>query len=98
MALLIRPDGSRAEVQGNSPNNTITLKQLYNLIGCTMVERIPCDPQVTGGYDGCYIDEEGKFKSIELNPQATKLCTWIASDDFITGKVVFVKGKDGEDY
>lgn len=45
-----------------------------------------------------YIDEEGKFKNLSLNPYATQLVS-LFSGDYIAGTAVFVglPDNDGED-
>ena len=100
MALMIAPDGTRTTVQGEGENGQLKLKQLYQLIGCKLVQRVPCDPKETGGYDGCYVDEEGKSSPlVKLNPFATAMCTWIADNDFIVGTAIFVNSDgEGEDF
>lgn len=67
MAELIRTDGT---VETVTPENgkTFSLQEMYELIGCSLV-------QVIYLVDGriMWLDEEGKFKEHQINTQATKL-------------------------
>lgn len=98
MALMVKPDGTRTPIVGEGENGEVTLQQLYKLIGCRWVEHVACDPAMAAGFDGCYIDEEGKFnQELRKNAVATEMCTWIAADDVIVGTAVFVNiNADGD--
>ncbi len=66
----------------------IRFKRLYELMGCTMVQRrISPDGRLPGG---CWIDEEGKFKRPRfINPTATVIC-----EEQIVGTCVYVVHED----
>ena len=77
-----------------------TLKQLYELIGCSLVERVSgYDKSVSNRSFDIWIDEEGKFKSPVKNLRATNAWyRWMERTghvnipgDFITGKTVCYK-------
>ena len=77
-----------------------TLKQLYELIGCNLVERVSgYDKSVSNRSFDIWIDEEGKFKSPVKNLRATNAWfRWMERTghvslpgDYITGKAVCYK-------
>ena len=77
-----------------------TLKELYKLIGCTMVERVSgYDKDVSNRTFDIWIDEEGKFNSPVKNLRATNAWfRWMERTghvslpgDYITGTTVCYK-------
>lgn len=80
MALLITPDGEQTEV--SAKESTFTLKELYSILECSMVQVIYLE-------DGrfMWIDEEGKFKPHKANLLATSLLHQAGSmaSDYIAG-------------
>ena len=91
MALLIKVDGTRVEVLGTGPEGQLAYEQVKNAIGGGFFQSVPCDPEVTGGYDHFYCDEEGKRKEFPINREATKLSTYTALEDVLVGDVIFCK-------
>jgi hypothetical protein len=91
MALIIKVDGTRVEVQGTKPNGALTYEQLKEAVGGGYIQAVACDPAVTGGYDHLYCDEEGKLKDFPINREATKLSTYTMPDDVLVGDIIFCK-------
>lgn len=83
MALLITPDG--AETVVSAMGATFTLKELYSILNCSMV-------QVIYLTDGRYmwLDEEGKFKPHRANLLATRLLHQAGgmATDYIAGSAL----------
>ena len=97
MALIIRADGTQALIEGKGKNGSLSLQQLQGAVG-GYIEFVPCDPEVTGGYDHFYCNEEGKLKRLPINPTACHMSTLTGGDDYIVGDVIFCKsGMNGED-
>lgn len=92
MATLIKTDGTRLEVFPNDKKRGFTCKELYNLIGCDIIECV--GPNCRG--ESLIVDEMGKFKSdIEPNREAT---LWYRKNfgpyDVIVGNAVLVSKKE----
>lgn len=86
MATLIKIDGSQKEVFPNDKENGFTLKEVYELIECQMVE-IACrfaDGKIM------LVDEEGLLKENALvNPAASLLM-----GDYIVGNALICDDKE----
>ena len=85
MAILIRAAGGYTKI---SPKNgkTFELEEMYELIGCRTVERIP----LADGLD-MWLDEEGKFREIHhVNLLATRALHEAGGllDDYVVGDVL----------
>lgn len=80
MALLITPDGEQTQV--TAKGSTFTLKEMYSILNCSMVQAIFLE-------DGrfLWIDEEGKYKPHQANPVATRLLHQAGgmASDYIAG-------------
>lgn len=96
MAMLIKTDGTCHEVIGEKKRGLLSYKQIRDAIGGGYIELVSCDPEVTGGYNHYYCDEEGKLKGLPPNLAATKLSTYTAPDDIVVGDVLFCKTVGGE--
>jgi hypothetical protein len=96
MALKISVDGTRTEIKGEKEKGALSYKQLKEAVG-GYIELVRCDPEVTGGYDHFYCNEEGKLEGLPFNPEATRLSTWTADSDPIVGNVIFCKTGKNED-
>lgn len=82
MAILLQPNGDVKEVR--PANKKFTLTELYDLIGCTIVEVV----HMTDGRL-MWIDEEGKLKGAAFNAAATTLArSSISMFDVIVGTAV----------
>ena len=90
MAELIRTDGT---VETVSPKNgkTFSLAEMYELIGCSLV-------QVVYLADGriMWLDEEGKFKEHYRNEQATLLLEQAggAFGDYVAGNALICENTE----
>ena len=83
MATLLKTDGTKVQV--SPKNKRFTLKELYELIGCDMIERV--GPSKKG--ESLIVDEEGNFReSVIANWNATD---WIAAE---FGVMIVVVGND----
>jgi hypothetical protein len=86
MAVLITPDGITTNVYAKE--NEFTLKEMYSLLSCSMVQAITIE-------DGrvMWIDEEGKLKPHQVNPDATKMlhASGGMDDDYIAGPVLITE-------
>lgn len=102
MALLIRADGTRKEIQGTGERDTVVWNQIKDAIGGGFVQMFECDPDVAEGHHVVCCDEEGKLKAFPPNPEATKLSTYTAPGDMLVGDmlvgdILFLRKGDGED-
>jgi hypothetical protein len=98
MGLILTVEGKRIEVKGEKEDGALSYRQLKDAVG-GYIEIVRCDPEVTGGYDHFYCNEEGKLEGLPFNPEATKLSTWTADSDPIVGNIIFCKSgrnKHGE--
>ncbi len=86
MAVLITPDGITKNVYAKE--NEFTLNEMYSLLSCSMVQAITIE-------DGrvMWIDEEGKLKPHQVNPDATKMLheSGGMDDDYIAGPVLITE-------
>lgn len=101
MAKLLKPDGDVEIVQPRN-GQFFTLKECYNILGCSTVERLELSVK-----HSLIFDEEGKFNErTTINAPATALAhgiipvpgdesqqnQWrIADSDFIAGNVLLVE-------
>lgn len=83
MALLIKADGTREEVEVPSGNS---LAFLQTMVG-GYIELAPCHCKE---YAGVICDEEGKLKGKPINKEATKLAG-VAPYDVLVGDILFFK-------
>ena len=94
MATLLKIDGTKTEVSPKNKRNGFTLQEVYDLIGCRMVELVgPMDD------DRCMlVDEEGKLKQgweTRINSQATNMYrTRFGISDVIVGNALLVTNKE----
>ncbi len=89
MALVIRTDGTREEV---TPENgrDFKLAQLYQVIGCELVEIIRLDRSTI-----MVIDEEGKCVGKPVNRAATALASRVLHPlDVIVGDAVVCQSRE----
>ena len=90
-ATLIKPDGSKRIVFTEGEH--ITLKEMYLILGCSMIEAIYLE-------DGriMWIDEVGKLKPHFANPLATELLHKAGGlqDDYIAGLALITKKEEVE--
>ena len=92
MATLIKTDGTRLEVFPNDKKRGFTCEEMYNLIGCDIIECV--GPNRRG--ESLIVDEIGKLKDdIEPNLAATM---WVRENfgpyDVIVGNAVLVSKKE----
>ena len=91
MAKLLTTAGETKEVQPASSKRGFTLKELYSLIGCDLVEVV--GPNKKGEIMIC--DEEGKINGSERNQLATD---WYWENygpwDIIMGNAVICKNSE----
>ena len=92
MATLIKTDGTRLEVFPNDKKRGFTCEEMYNLIGCDIIECV--GPNRRG--ESLIVDEIGKLKDdIEPNLAATR---WVRENfgpyDVIVGNAVLVSKKE----
>ena len=93
MGLLIKADGTRQEIQGEEESGSLSYEQLKEAVG-DYIEMVSCDPEITGGYDHYYCNEEGKIIGLPANHVATHLSTYTSPFDVVCGDVIFCKGDD----
>lgn len=85
MATIIKVDGTR------EPLKDLSLASLQKIVG-GYIEIVPTN---TGQL--LVLDEEGKLKGKEVNPEGTRLTRGIvADDDFIVGDVILAKKSEIE--
>ncbi|MBU4264358.1 MAG: DUF3846 domain-containing protein [Proteobacteria bacterium] len=86
MAVLITPDGNKIPVV--PANKEFTLKEMYSLLSCSMVEVICLENGLF-----MWIDEEGKFKPHYVNPEATTMfhASGGMADDYIAGSALITE-------
>ena len=94
MATLMKIDGTKIEVFPKNKRNGFTLKEVYEIICCSMVE-------IVGTMnDGrlMFVDEEGKLKKgwgALINPQATELYrVFFGVRDVIVGNALLVTDEE----
>ena len=89
MATLLKADGTSEEVMAGK--GQFSLKEMYELIGCELVEVVYLADGKT-----MWIDEEGKFKQHELNHLATNHLHRAGGShtDYVAGNALICK--DGE--
>lgn len=91
MAKLLTTAGETKEVQPSNAKRGFTLKELYSLIGCDLVEVV--GPNKNGEIMIC--DEEGKINGSECNQLATD---WYWENhgpwDIIKGNAVICKNSE----
>lgn len=75
MATIIRVDGSEIKVKPAGAHGKLTLEQLQAAVG-GYIEHLSLP---SGG--SMFIDEEGKLKGKQYNPEATKLVRGVIGDD-----------------
>ena len=92
MALIISIDGVRTEIKGARDGKYLTVSQINIIVG-GYFEYVCCDPEVTGGYDHFFCNENGKLKGLPINVEATRLSTYTKEEDVIVGNVVFCKSE-----
>ena len=92
MALIIKVDGTKEEVRGAGKGGKFTLEQMYQLLGCTMVQLVPIKLNLDGTlYKELWCDEDGKMNGKPRNKTATFALTGqLLPGDFLVGPVLLV--------
>jgi len=82
MAVIIHPDATWKQI--HPKGKKFTLEEMYELIGCSLVEAV----YLRNG-DIAWIDEEGKLKEHEVNDLASNLLHYaLRSGDYFAGTVL----------
>jgi hypothetical protein len=68
MALILRSNGEREDIEPQGENETLTLEQLQQIVG-GFIEAI----KVPHCHNVLIVNEEGKFQNLPINVQASKL-------------------------
>jgi len=84
MAMLLKVNGTNKQVYPENQTN-FSLQELYDLIECTAVERVPLSR-----IHEMWIDEEGKITGKEENIQATAIlyASYPGTKNYIVGNAL----------
>lgn len=96
MATLIKVDGTKKTVTPRNKKNGFTLDEIYELLGCSMIEHISV---LNGKEEHMIVDEEGKLKegwTERINAEATRIFdkSYGAGWDVVVGDVLMCSSKE----
>ena len=90
MASLISVDGTMREVTPHDLRRGFTLPELYEMLGCSLIEVVKVSPNFL-----LVIDEEAKCWDHTMNGEATRIATGsIFPGDYIAGPALLCSRKE----